>query len=324
MGIDSFVQNRMQPPEAQECDATYRLTHEKDAIEFAMSCEHAAYELGIDSYKASLFRLACSELAMNAVRHAGGGSAVLYLTDNRLGIAAEIHDAGPGISNIKAAQTDGFSTYGSLGLGLGVAQRSADRMQLETSAQGTSIRVEQYPETPLDIVDHAQWCFSPSGTRQCQSHIQIRDFAGDGLWVEFLAGPNLPKQHPRDQTDPYDDCRTSFNKLKALYPSFNAILTLRLSGNRIDCLAQGDFKIYSATATAWSRPRQNEAVEQLVITSPRTPDLKLSNLARTPSSFAFGKKIIQSVDPLTDCVDFAVLTLNKNSCKKTVFYYENN
>lgn len=314
----------MQLPDTAECDATYRLADEKDAIEFAMGCEHAAFERGIDSYKASLFRLACSEVAMNAVRHAGGGSAVLYLTDNRLGIAAEIQDNGPGITNFEAARADGFSTYGSLGLGLGVAQRSSDRMRLQTSPGGTWVRLEQYPETPLGIADHAQWCFSPSGTRECMSHIQIRDFAGDGLLLEFLAGPNLPAQHPRGQTDPFDGCKTVFGQLKSAYPGPNAILVLSLLDNRIDCHSQGEFKIYSSTDQGWIRGPHNGDAWQLVITSPRTPDLNLSDLPPSDSSFAFGKSIIQSVDPLTDCVDFAVLTLNKHSCKKTAFYYENN
>jgi serine/threonine-protein kinase RsbT len=70
------------------------------------------------------------------------GSVVVeqVLAAGRRGVRATFSDEGPGIADIEAAMTDGFSTGGSLGLGLPGAGRLADEMTV-TSASGSGTTV---------------------------------------------------------------------------------------------------------------------------------------------------------------------------------------
>jgi anti-sigma regulatory factor (Ser/Thr protein kinase) len=75
-----------------------------------------------------------TELASNLVKHAGGGS--IELTEakiaGRAGIRIESQDRGPGIADIEQAVTDGYSTAGSLGVGLGAVNRLMDDLELRS------------------------------------------------------------------------------------------------------------------------------------------------------------------------------------------------
>lgn len=305
--------------------ATYHLVNEHDALEFAKAGEYNAVEHGIDPYKASLFRLACSEIAMNAVRHGQGGEAVFYLTENQLGIAAEIIDQGPGINNLEKAKADGFSTYGSLGLGLGVAQRSTDRMHLNSNEHGTQIRLEQYPETPRATVDRAQWSFPSEDQLEPVSDIQIRDFAGDGLLLEFATGPAPQDLRMSRQTDPFETSNAIFqSRFMDSTERHSAALVLRLYNNQIDCVTNGEFKIYCSKQSGWQTCQPDQRIEQLIITCPATPTLKLSTLPLNASSYDVGRSIIQQLQQLACPIALAVLTLNRDLCKKPTFSFESN
>lgn len=77
---------------------------------------------------------AVSELARNAVTYGGGGeSQVAQVVDGtRLGVRIRITDRGPGIADIALALTDGYTTGGGLGLGLGGAKRLCDEFEIES------------------------------------------------------------------------------------------------------------------------------------------------------------------------------------------------
>jgi anti-sigma regulatory factor (Ser/Thr protein kinase) len=78
-----------------------------------------------------------SELASNLVKHARRGTLTLTpLTEGtRVGLQIESQDRGPGIADVEQALTDGFSTAGSLGYGLGVVHRLMDTFDI-TSQPG--------------------------------------------------------------------------------------------------------------------------------------------------------------------------------------------
>ena len=79
-----------------------------------------ALELGFSSGDATLIATAISELARNIVSYARNGQVILkdIQGSNRVGIAVTATDNGPGIPDVGQALRDGFSTSGSLGLGL--------------------------------------------------------------------------------------------------------------------------------------------------------------------------------------------------------------
>lgn len=91
--------------------------------------------------------LAVSELASNLVRHAGGGliSLSTLQAGERAGVQIESADNGPGITDIERALTDGFSTAGGLGNGLGTVNRLMDRLDFhQPTARGLRIVCQRW------------------------------------------------------------------------------------------------------------------------------------------------------------------------------------
>ncbi len=99
-------------------------------------------ELGFPTTDSEEVVLAVAELAANVVRHAGRGLLTFRPLDcdGRLGIEVEAEDHGPGINDVEQAFTDGYSTAGGLGYGLGTVNRLMDDLEIaSTAALGTRI-----------------------------------------------------------------------------------------------------------------------------------------------------------------------------------------
>ena len=102
-----------------------------------------AVELGFSAVDSTLIATAISELARNIVSYAGTGEIRLKTIQNstRQGILIVAADEGPGIHDLRQALRDGFSTSGSLGLGLPGVRRLMDEFEI-TSQPGRGTRVE--------------------------------------------------------------------------------------------------------------------------------------------------------------------------------------
>lgn len=100
------------------------------------SAKNAAHAIGFSQTASEEIALAVSELASNLIKHAREGSITLQplARNGQAGIQIESRDKGPGIENIEQAVTDGFSTVGSLGFGLGTVNRLMDEFNI-TSRQ---------------------------------------------------------------------------------------------------------------------------------------------------------------------------------------------
>src|SRR5262245_35269129 len=85
---------------------------------------------------------AASELARNAVLHAGGGTVRLEALNDgaRRGLRLVFEDQGPGIPDVTQALRDGYTTGGGLGLGLGGARRLVNEFEID-SRPGAGTRV---------------------------------------------------------------------------------------------------------------------------------------------------------------------------------------
>jgi len=84
--------------------------------------------LGFTEIQSAKLATAVSEAATNILKHGMGGE-ILVRSLNFSGVPGiEILalDKGPGIENLRKAMEDGFSTTGSLGVGLGAIKRSAE------------------------------------------------------------------------------------------------------------------------------------------------------------------------------------------------------
>lgn len=106
-----------------------------------------AMELGFSSGDATLVAAAISELARNIISYAGEGEIELNALrgSNGAGIRIIARDEGPGIRDIPQALRDGFSTSGSLGIGLPGVKRLMDEFAIDSlPGRGTIVTVKKW------------------------------------------------------------------------------------------------------------------------------------------------------------------------------------
>lgn len=106
-----------------------------------------AGQLGFSPGDATLIATAISELARNIVSYAREGVITLQVIQNstRHGILVVATDNGPGIEDIRQAMRDGFSTSGSLGLGLPGVRRLMDEFEIKSQpSRGTTVSVKKW------------------------------------------------------------------------------------------------------------------------------------------------------------------------------------
>ena len=102
---------------------------------------------GFGAAPAAAIATAVTEVARNIVVHAGAGEIVLELVEEggRRGIAVIASDAHPGIASVEDAMRDGFSTRGSLGLGLSSARRLMDEFSIASAVgAGTTVTMRKW------------------------------------------------------------------------------------------------------------------------------------------------------------------------------------
>lgn len=120
-----------------------QIATEADILSARQSGRAIAARLGFSQTDVTLIATAISELARNIVQYAGRGEIVLSVIEerSRAGLSIEARDRGPGIADVARALEDGFSTGGSLGLGLPGARRLLDELQVESEpGVGTVVR----------------------------------------------------------------------------------------------------------------------------------------------------------------------------------------
>lgn len=96
-----------------------------------------AERLGFGGERLGQVQLAATEAATNLAKHARQGEMIVRIV--RSGEAALLEfvcmDRGPGIADVPVSRADGYSTSGTLGLGLGSIERLADRSGLFSRPQ---------------------------------------------------------------------------------------------------------------------------------------------------------------------------------------------
>ena len=106
-----------------------------------------ALDTGFSSGDATLIAAAISELARNIVSYARRGEITLTLVNSssRQGLVITASDKGPGIPDIRQALRDGFSTSGSLGLGLPGVRRLMDEFHISSDlGRGTTVVAKKW------------------------------------------------------------------------------------------------------------------------------------------------------------------------------------
>jgi len=104
---------------------------------------------GLSETDAGKFAILATEAATNITKHAGHGDIMLRAITCGDATAVEVVaiDAGPGIGDLERAMTDGYSTAGSPGTGLGAMARLSTSFDIFTSAgHGTVLAARVEPE----------------------------------------------------------------------------------------------------------------------------------------------------------------------------------
>jgi serine/threonine-protein kinase RsbT len=123
------------------------INSDQDIVSARQKGRVMATELGFSSGDATLIATAISELARNIVSYASKGQITLKVVNglNRQGISVIASDDGPGITDIRQALRDGYSTSGSLGLGLPGVRRLMDEFEISSQpGQGTTVTVKKW------------------------------------------------------------------------------------------------------------------------------------------------------------------------------------
>jgi serine/threonine-protein kinase RsbT len=124
-----------------------RLQASEDIVRVRQAVRAWMVERGFSLVDQTKMVTAASELARNAVDHAGGGTVRMeaLVDGGRSGIRLVFEDHGPGIPDMALAMQDGFSTVGGLGLGLGGAKRLVNEFEIHSQpGEGTRVAVTRW------------------------------------------------------------------------------------------------------------------------------------------------------------------------------------
>ena len=133
-------------------DADQRSVHvaigdESDVTIARIRAHRLAIDDGFTEVGAGAVATAVSELARNVLVHARSGELLLSIAErgSRRGIVAVVRDDGPGMIEPERVMEDGYSTAGSLGLGLPSARRLVDELHIVTvPGVGTTITATKW------------------------------------------------------------------------------------------------------------------------------------------------------------------------------------
>ncbi len=165
------------------------IEHPTDTQRAAAAARELAASIGFSALECEEIVVATTELASNLIKHAGGGSINLEAASaaGRNGICIESLDSGPGISDIEQALTDGYSTAGSLGIGLGAVNRLMDDLELRSAvADGAHIVCHRWRRSPRSPSPPAWVEFGAAthalrNARENGDAFLVRQWAGNAL-----------------------------------------------------------------------------------------------------------------------------------------------
>jgi serine/threonine-protein kinase RsbT len=130
------------PPEERIVIST-----DADIVSARAHAKRLAATLGFSRTDQTLIAAAVSEIARNIVVYAGTGEVVLRAQrgDGRWGLMVVASDEGPGIAEVEKALTDGYSTSGSLGIGLPGSRRLMDSLEIDSEiGRGTTVTMVKW------------------------------------------------------------------------------------------------------------------------------------------------------------------------------------
>lgn len=125
--------------------------------------------LDFDETRAGELALLATEVSRNVLVHGGGGQVIVAgFKDQGYHLARILAmDRGPGIASIAHAMTDGYSTAGTPGGGLGAMKRIASGLEIFSGAGGTIVLLELGTSQQLNDLEIAGMALPYPGERSC-------------------------------------------------------------------------------------------------------------------------------------------------------------
>lgn len=132
-------------------EARLPIRSDMDLVWVRQHVRQAAAQLGFGLVDQTKLVTAASELARNTLVHGGGGLMEVshVSTDGTDGLRLTFSDSGPGIADLDRALSDGYTSGGGLGMGLGGARRLVHDFAVESAPEsGTTVRVTSWVSRP--------------------------------------------------------------------------------------------------------------------------------------------------------------------------------
>ncbi|NBB58842.1 anti-sigma regulatory factor [Pseudomonas sp. ODNR1LW] len=126
---------------------THPIHIEQDVVLARQLARKLAQECGMRLIDLTKLVTAVSELARNTMVYGGGGDMDWQILDEspRVGLRLVFRDEGPGITDVKLAMTDGWTSGSGLGLGLTGAKRLVNEFELDTApGKGTRVTITRW------------------------------------------------------------------------------------------------------------------------------------------------------------------------------------
>lgn len=127
------------------------LQNPESYAEFRRELRRLSQEAGLSEGAAEDLVVASGEAATNAIKHAVGGRAAVFILDDR--VTVRVTDAGPGIhpENLPSSiLRPGFSTKVSLGMGFTLMLELVERLWLASGPEGTIVQLEKWAHPPVE------------------------------------------------------------------------------------------------------------------------------------------------------------------------------
>jgi len=121
----------------------FSIATEHDVAALLVDTKTLLLRVGFCETQLALVKTIMTELATNILKYGRRGWLSLEesLRLDQRGIAIKAVDVGPGIDDIESALIDGFSTQGTLGIGLPSVRRMSDEFDIESGDRGTTVKV---------------------------------------------------------------------------------------------------------------------------------------------------------------------------------------
>lgn len=118
----------------------------EDIVAVRTAVRKAALEIKLGIVDQTKLVTAASEIARNTLIYGKGGNVeIALIKDTKTGIRLTFKDQGPGIPDVDRALTDGFSSGGGMGFGLGGTRRLMDDFHIASKPnEGTTVIITKW------------------------------------------------------------------------------------------------------------------------------------------------------------------------------------